>query len=584
MATSSANSNQTFLGRAWRTWSDFWFRPGDPSTLGLMRVVAGVFVVYTHLAYSTDLQEFFGKNAWVDLNLANQMRREYPIFGPTTQWEEPPNNIYLPQDTGIRRAFLEWARELPLDRGQRAAALEYLTKLPVDPNGFHGLAFAENLVIHPRDGNLQGADFDAFVLAPPGERKQLLDDLVDPSPEAKKRKLIPEFLLELNPPGWQAMKPAELEAERRNVRQNVRQQIERLLATMPEDPKKVSRIFGHFGYQASVPLPQRNPNDPPTEFHRTLNYLRDHVKDTAADRKATMDYLDVWGVDPDRAYAHGKYTWSIWFHVTDPYAMAVIHSVFLVFMVMFALGLFTRVSSVVTWLAALCYIHRGYEVLFGMDTMMNICLIYLMIGPSGATFSLDRWLAKRRAQRVLSGEIKGDRAAAQAVLLGPAPSVAATFATRLLQIHFCFIYFASGASKLKGGSWWGGTAIWYTIANPEFSPVVFSPYRWGLTFLAEHRPLWEIAMSGGVIFTLLLEIGFPFLVWFPRLRPYMLVGAILLHTGIATFMGLTVFSIFMMVLLMSYIPPAVVRRWADSGGRLFEWPRAPARERELVSK
>ena len=133
---------------------------------------------------------------------------------------------------------------------------------------------------------------------------------------------------------------------------------------------------------------------------------------------------------------------------------------------------------------------------------------------------------------------------------------------------------ASGMAKLKGSTWWGGTAIWYTIANPEFSPVVFGPYRWGLTFLAEHRLLWELAMSGGVIFTFLVEIGFPFLVWFPRLRPFMLVGAILLHTGIATFMGLTVFSIFMMVLLMSYIPPAVVRRWAETGGRLFEWPRA----------
>src|SRR5205823_5768158 len=201
---------------------------------------------------------------------------------------------------------------------------------------------------------------------------------------------------------------------------------------------------------------QRKDTDPPTEFHRTLKFLKDRLRDDPAERKAMLDYLDRWGVDPDRIYARGQYTWSIWFHVTNPSAMAVIHSVFIVIMVMFALGLFTRVTSVLTWLAALCYIHRSNQVLFGMDTMMNICMIYLMIGPSGATFSLDRWLAKRRAQRVLSGEIKGDFAAAQAVLQGPAPSVAATFATRLLQIHFCFIYFASGASKLKGGTWWGG--------------------------------------------------------------------------------------------------------------------------------
>src|SRR5262245_25959249 len=131
MANSSTNSNRPLGARAWQTWCDFWFKPSDPSTLGLMRLLAGIFVVYTHLAYCNDLQEFFGKNAWVDLNLANDMRRERPVFGPSSEWEEAPQNIYLPQDSSIRRVFLEWARSLPLDRQQRAAALEYLGQLPV---------------------------------------------------------------------------------------------------------------------------------------------------------------------------------------------------------------------------------------------------------------------------------------------------------------------------------------------------------------------------------------------------------------------------------------------------------------------
>src|SRR5436309_12941206 len=137
MANSSTNTNQTLGAQAWQTWCDFWFRPSDPSTLGLMRLLAGAFIVYTHLAYSTDLQEFFGTKAWVDLDLANQMRKERPIFAPPGEWEEAPNNIYLPQDPAIRRVFLEWARALPLDRQQRAAALEYFEHLPVDPNGMH---------------------------------------------------------------------------------------------------------------------------------------------------------------------------------------------------------------------------------------------------------------------------------------------------------------------------------------------------------------------------------------------------------------------------------------------------------------
>src|SRR5262249_30730831 len=286
------------------------------------------------------------------------------------------------QDSEIRRVFLEWARSLPLDRRQRAAALEYFERLPVDPNGFHGLAFAENLLIRPRDDNAQGADFNAYVAAPPAGRDKLLDALVQAPPEARKQKKIPEFLLDLKPGDAGRMKPEELERASKQMRLEVRQQLERMLAVMPSEPSKIARIFGHLAFQSGLPLPQRKQTDPPTEFHRTLSFLKDRLRDDAKEREETMNYLERWGVDADRIFGKGEFTWSIWFHVTDPFAMAVIHSIFIVIMVMFALGLFTRVTSVLTWLAALCYIHRSQQVLFGMDTMMNINLIYLMIAPS----------------------------------------------------------------------------------------------------------------------------------------------------------------------------------------------------------
>src|SRR5262249_50246146 len=81
------------------------------------------------------------------------------------------------------------------------------------------------------------------------------------------------------------------------------------------------------------------------------------------------------------------------------------------------------------------------------------------------------------------------------------------------------------------------------------------------------RWLAEIVMSLGAAYTLFLEIGFPFLVWRPTLRPYMLMAAILLHTGIAVFMGLTVFGLFMLVLLMAFIPPETIKRWLELGER-----------------
>ncbi len=116
----------------------------------------------------------------------------------------------------------------------------------------------------------------------------------------------------------------------------------------------------------------------------------------------------------------------------------------------FTLGLFTRVTAVLTWLAAVSYIHRTQQVLFGMDTMMNILLLYLMIGNCGAALSIDRLLARRRAARLSLGRTGTIDEATKAYLAAPPKSMAAGFALRLTQVHFCIIYMAAGMSKLKG--------------------------------------------------------------------------------------------------------------------------------------
>jgi hypothetical protein len=223
-------------------------------------------------------------------------------------------------------------------------------------------------------------------------------------------------------------------------------------------------------------------------------------------------------------------------------------------MVLFMLGVCTRVTSVLTWFGALCYIHRAPEVLYGVDTMMVILLLYLMIGPSGGALSLDRWLARwwavRRARREGRPEPPWQP---------PQPSATANLAIRLIQVHFCIIYLAAGMSKLLGGAWWNGTAIWYTMSNYEFAPFPFPPYVAFLRFLGAHRVLRELFLEGGVVFTLMLEIGLPFLIWQRRLRWLMIVGAVMLHLGISMSMGLTNFGLTMITMVVAFVPPETVR-------------------------
>ena len=83
----------------WKTWERFWFSPGDPTTLGFMRLLGGFLIFYIHLSYSFDLQTFFGRDAWVSLDKANYIRNETPMGSPGVNWDKPMDPAKLtPKD------------------------------------------------------------------------------------------------------------------------------------------------------------------------------------------------------------------------------------------------------------------------------------------------------------------------------------------------------------------------------------------------------------------------------------------------------------------------------------------------------
>lgn len=254
--------------------------------------------------------------------------------------------------------------------------------------------------------------------------------------------------------------------------------------------------------------------------------------------------------------AQGNFYWSIYYHVTHPGWIVGIHIFFLINTLLFTLGLATRITGLFSWLAVMSYVQRASNTVFGVDTMMIIVLTYLNIGPCGATFSLDRWLAKRRAMR------------AGQPIPEVGPSLAANFAIRMIQVHFCVIYFSTGTSKLLGSTWWAGTSLNLVLLNPAFAPMDNPLYYGMMRFLASHRVLWEIAMTIGIAYTLILEIGFPFLVWDRRWRWLMISGSVMLHFGIGISMGLVTFSLMMMIMVSSFIPAEVTRSILD---RLDVW-------------
>jgi hypothetical protein len=515
---------------AWQKWVGFWFPAADPTTLGFVRVTTGLLVLYIHLAYSVDLQQFFGKHGWYSAESIARERREFP-WQATPFWSWDPQPIIpakVPEFPHRRQAFVAYMRNLPGEEGRRTDALRFPDRMA------------------------QAGDPDAAALAfkwvremeNPGLQELALTKLLVESPALPPAATLYRMLQNGTYPSIDHP-PAFLASLPRAERAAVADEVRAFCATLPADPIPRTYVLEH--YMEISPEVRKS----------LLQFLHALPADEAA-RMKKIDYLEHWNNEPEKAVRTGHTIFSVWFHVSDPTQMAVIHAAVLAVIVLFTLGLFTRVTSVLTWLAVVGYIHRSQQILFGMDTMMNILLFYLMIGNSGAALSLDRLIARYRAARASLRRTGTIDAPTRVFLASPPPSKGAGFGLRLIQVHFCIIYVAAGLSKLKGGAWWNGQATWDVLVNPEFTLLQYEWYETMLRGVVSIKPVYYALVAFGMWSTLFIEIAGPFLIW-TRLRWLIVFLASAMHAGIAVLMGLNLFELLMMVMLVAFLPDGVIR-------------------------
>lgn len=226
-----------------------------------------------------------------------------------------------------------------------------------------------------------------------------------------------------------------------------------------------------------------------------------------------------------------NYAFSYLYYVQSTALLWALHIAALVVFAMLTVGLFTRVTAVLAWIITLSYCHRLTGSLFGLDQINVFIATYLMIGASGAVWSVDRWLARRRG------------AAAPVP-----PAVSTNIAIRLLQLHMCVIYLFGGIGKMRGEMWWDGSALWFAFASLEYQSL-------DMTWTVRHR--WLLALLTHI--TVFWETFYGFLVW-PRLtRPICLALAVLVHAGIGLTLGMPTFGLAMIVGNMAFLYPETVR-------------------------
>lgn len=179
------------------------------------------------------------------------------------------------------------------------------------------------------------------------------------------------------------------------------------------------------------------------------------------------------------------------------------------------LGLFTRTAAVTAWFLQMSLGTAAGGAKYGADQFGHIALFYLAVVPSGEALSLDRRL----------GRVQG------------LPSWRSRLGLRVIQMHLAAAYLGAGVAKALGSQWWDGEAIWRASMLPEYGQLDFS-------WLAA-VPLLPAALGWA---TMLVEIGYPVLIWPRRTRRVWVGATIAMHASIAACLGLHIFGAMMALL------------------------------------
>jgi hypothetical protein len=61
-------------------WDTFWFKPADPTLLGLIRVFTGLMLLYTHAVWGLVLHQFFGPTSWLSPALVRAVQQDQHTY------------------------------------------------------------------------------------------------------------------------------------------------------------------------------------------------------------------------------------------------------------------------------------------------------------------------------------------------------------------------------------------------------------------------------------------------------------------------------------------------------------------------
>jgi len=214
--------------------------------------------------------------------------------------------------------------------------------------------------------------------------------------------------------------------------------------------------------------------------------------------------------------------------IQSPEGWRVVLLVWALSALLLCVGLLARLAAVAAWFISISITQINPALHNSGDQVRNILLLYLILTPSDAVWSLSAWWKGRRETP-------------------PTPKLIYPWALRLLLIQLAVIYFMNGLYKLRGPHWHEGTALGIVLGDASWT-------RW--SWAGWPMPDWLLRPLTWVV--LVWELGFPLFLFMPALRLPALWLGVAFHLGTGLTMRLGPFPLYMLCL---YLPLVPWERW-----------------------
>lgn len=219
------------------------------------------------------------------------------------------------------------------------------------------------------------------------------------------------------------------------------------------------------------------------------------------------------------------FLWSFW----PDSMMGIMHVLLVVLLALLTLGIGGRYLMGLAWVIDMGFIQRNYAVNFGADIIAALFLFYMSFAQSCERLSvLNLFRSKNEFKQ---------------------SDMLSSLMIRMMQVQISVLYAYTGWEKLKGVTWWDGTALWSVMANPQMTTMNYDFLR---------NVPWVIPVVAYV--TIIFEIYFPpFVIWGKTRNVWLLLG-VTFHSSIAIFMGLGHFAMVMMSTYFLFLDPLILER------------------------